>query len=319
MNTNTLNCYAMNNESLKFNLGGTKSGGKETFDNEVKYPNVVKKLIDAAQILCQQELTNLQLTGGAALALQANVRPIHDFDFTTNHFTQVKKTMDELKNQADPQNILFQMNTADSRILKGYLALEKKRGKRSTGVPFSVTQRQNDPFNITDNSDLSSSLDVLHQLAVDHVELQQLLRDSGLQSNPDLNMTNSTSDVKDISTASATGIDGSVVSAMSDVDDSDVRIEGTSQLTLQNVKKFAYVKSGLIRRLGKCEHDAADFDAAMVILKAQGLDKKDEDALCARNALRNRIIAVADGIKDDMIRAVARNRICTSQAARLSP
>lgn len=75
----------------------------------------------------------------------------------------------------------------------------------------------------------------------------------------------------------------------------------------------------MIRRAGKYEIDVADFDAAMTILKAQGLDKNDEDTLYARHALRNRIIAVADGIKDEKRRTIARNRICTSQAARPKP
>jgi hypothetical protein len=343
MNIDTLNLAKMNDRFLEFNLGG-----KETV--KVRHPQVVEKIIAAAETLCPNNNEKLLLTGGAGLALQVNdeTRPVNDFDFTTPNLDGVKLAMSNLTNDtpvskdSKPKaSNLLQMKIGKG-TLSGLIALEtatkgKAKGQPCTGVKFTIkAQSNNKSLNIEDNSDLKEALDKLDSLYREHgLEYHtsyDCKNDSYLINSPDhkckagdqpyIKSPDDTSDfessdfddnsyLNDIPTNSSSAI---LNSGINPQHFSEVKIEGTEKLTLQSIRVLAYRKSGLIRRKDKYKRDVADSKLAMKSLTRQRiLSKSEAAALYSRIKLRAYIKKKAHAIKDPKIRKIAKNIICTSQ------
>jgi hypothetical protein len=330
---NTLTCIKNCHDPLEFALGnssGTFYKSKKQASKKINYEKVIDKLISVARLLCpENEDNNLQLTGGASLALQTkkNMRPIYDFDFTANNLDKIKNVIAKFSDQ----NILHQIDLRDERIVKGMISLGKNGGE-GPFIQFSVTQRKQEILNLNDNSDLIASQELLDTFYLEHgLSLQDALdcKDPNKQESAGDANTEDFSEISDsesyLNSEDTSDIDDSLQYTSDpnyfgnpSVICEDVKILGTDKLTIINPLTTANVKSGIMRRKNKYEHDLADFKIAMNLLKEQGkISKDDYTALCARNDLRNHLKQRLNKIRDSKLRQEAKNMLCTSQASNI--
>ena len=330
MNINALLRNQPTHTPLEFACGdhSEKSFGRKIkhSNTKINYDKVIQKLIAVAKILCPgNDDNNLQLTGGASLALQCEkrIRPIYDFDFTANDLDKVKAAITKFIDQ----NTLHDLDLADERIVKGVISF----GKNGKGphIQFSVTQRKQEVLNLNDNSDLIDSQEILNKFHVDHkLNLQDALdcKESNVQEFSEDAYPADISDFEShLNSEDTSELDDDLKYNLDEdfcgnpnTSCEDVKVLGTDKLTIINALTTAKVKSGLMRRKNKYEHDLADFKIAMNLLKEQGkISKADYEALCIRNNLRNHLKHQLNQIRDPALRKEAKNLLCTSQASKI--